>query len=395
MPAVARCGGHSYAGYSTTSTGVVIDLSTLATIDLDVDTGEATIGAGALLGDVDDATTPQGWVVPAGRCRSVGIAGLLLGGGYGFNSRPFGLTSDNLVATDLVTAAGELVTVTATEDPDLFWALRGGGGGNFGINVGFRVRAHQVTQAAVYSLTWTDRSVFGPVWSAFQDVVAGAPEGFSLHLVAANAQPSSGGDGRSLAVIGQHLGTAAELRELLAPALAVAEPASATIEDQDLAGATTFLAEPGDPDAFLSKSAFYDRLGEEAIDQVLDWIDRFPTSGVTGDFTVIAAGGAVDRIAPTETAFVHRGVAYLNEGNASWPADAAPSTADEVRAWIEDMYAALADHLGPGAYQNFIDPTLDGWAAAYYGENLARLSATKARVDPDDHFRFAQSIPVG
>jgi FAD binding domain/Berberine and berberine like len=394
IPTVARSGGHSYAGYSTTATGVVVDLSTLATIDLDPDTGIATIGAGAALGDVDDATTPAGFVVPAGRCRPVGIAGLLLGGGFGFNSRSFGLTSDNLVSTDLVTADGERLTVDGDTHPDLSWALRGGGGGNFGINTVFRVRAHRVGAAASYSLTWTDPGVFVPAWSALQDLTAGAPDGFSLHLGITVQRRSSGSPGTAVQVIGQYLGTADELRQILAPAFDVATPANVTVQDGDLASATTFLSTAGTPDAFLTKSAFCDAISDDGLGVLFDHMTRFPQAGRVGDFKVIASGGAVQRIAPDATAFVHRSGAYLNEGDASWTPDAGRRTIDACTAWLQSLYVAMAPYLSRRAYQNFIDPTLRDWERAYYGENLGRLVDVKRRIDPDDYFRFAQSIPT-
>jgi FAD/FMN-containing dehydrogenase len=394
IPTVARSGGHSYAGYSTTATGVVVDLSTLATIDLDPDAGIATIGAGAALGDVDDATTPAGFVVPAGRCRPVGIAGLLLGGGFGFNSRSFGLTSDNLVSTDLVTADGEHVTVDGDAHPDLFWAIRGGGGGNFGINTTFRVRAHPVAAAASYSLTWTDPDAFAPAWSALQDLTAGAPDSFSLHLGITVQRPSSGSPGTAVQVIGQYLGTADELRQILAPAFDAATPASATVQDGDLASATTFLSEAGTPDAFLTKSAFCDAIADDGLSVLFDHMTRFPRAGRIGDFKIIASGGEVARIAPDTTAFVHRTDPYLNEGDASWTPDADRRTIDTCKAWLEELYAVMAPYLSRRAYQNFIDPTLRNWERAYYAENLGRLVDIKRRIDPDNYFRFAQSIPT-
>jgi FAD/FMN-containing dehydrogenase len=394
IPTVARSGGHSYAGYSTTSTGVVVDLSTLATIDLDPDAGIATIGAGAALGDVDDATTPSGFVVPAGRCRPVGIAGLLLGGGFGFNSRPFGLTSDNLVSTELVTADGTHLTVDGDRHPDLDWALRGGGGGNFGINTSFRVHAHPVGAAASYSLTWTDPDAFVPAWSALQDLTADAPDGFSLHLGITVERPSSGSPGTAVQVIGQYLGTADELRQILGPAFDAATPASATVQDGDLASATTFLSEAGTPDAFLTKSTFCDAIPDDGLGVLFDHMHRFPQAGRAGDFKIIASGGAVRRVAPTATAFVHRAGDYLNEGDASWVPNAKRRTIDACKAWLQDLYVAMAPYLTRRAYQNFIDPTLRGWKRAYYGENLDRLVKVKRQIDPDNYFRFAQSIPT-
>ena len=394
MRTVARSGGHSYGGYSTTP-GLLIDLSRMNQIT-DHGDGTVTVAAGAPLGIVDTQLTASGVILPAGRCASVGIAGLALGGGFGFNSRKFGMTSDNLLASEMVTADGELRGVDERSDPDLLWALRGGGGGSFGVNTSFRFQVYEVPLVSVYKLVWSmDDAV--AVISTLQQSSLGSPDEFSLHVAIGTddvgAQP--GATNQSLEVVGQYIGPVDELQDVLAPALAVAAPTSSTIEQMSLAGGTSFLSESGRPDAFLTKSAFLPLgLSDDSIERLIDWLGEFPVPARDGCLVLFGYGGAVNDVPADATAYVHRSAGFMVEGNASWHPGDAPSVVAATKAWMQELWTILAPDFDGTAYQNFIDPTLEDWQQAYYGDNFVRLVDVKTVVDPDDYFHNAQSIPV-
>jgi FAD/FMN-containing dehydrogenase len=394
VPLVARSGGHSYAGYST-SPGLIVDLSHMNQITDNGD-GSASVAAGAPLGNVDTQLTADGVILPAGRCASVGVAGLALGGGFGFNSRKFGLTSDNLIDTEIVTADGELRRVDESSDADLLWALKGGGGGNFGINTSFRFRIYQVDTVAVYSLSWSIDDAVGVV-STLQQISLGSPDEFSLHVAIGvdDAGATAGATNLSLQAIGQYIGSISDLQELLAPALAVATPTSSTIEQMSLAAGTSFLGEQGKPDAFLTKSAFLPvGLSDASIEQLVAALHSFPVAGRDGCLVLFGYGGVVNDVAPDATAYPHRSAGFMVEGNASWHPGDAPSVVAATKAWMQELWLTLEPDFDGTAYQNFIDPTLEDWQTAYYGDNLERLIEVKKQVDPTDFFHFAQSIPV-
>ena len=381
---VAKSGGHSYAGYSTT-TGVVVDLSRLAGIS--VAPGRATIGAGARLGNIYDRLNAHGAAIPAGSCPTVGIGGHVLGGGFGLASRAWGLASDNLVSLHVVTADGTARVVDAHHDPDLFWACRGGGGGNFGIATSFTFRTHAVSQGAYFVGTWP--------WSQVEDVVASflewAPkQPDALGAICRLAGPATA---PTVQVFGQFLGSVAGLTAALAsltpPAakLTIAPsswldlvrrwagclshtlPQCAVPVPQSFAGASDYVA--------TQPSTVQLARFREAVEQ---------PGPQGGSLLLDAYGGAVSRVAPAATAFVHRQRLASIQYFAAGPGGPA-------RAWVDGARALLRPAVSGEAYVNYVDPHLASWQHAYYGANLARLRHVKKAVDPHGLFRFPQSIP--
>jgi FAD/FMN-containing dehydrogenase len=393
---VARSGGHSYAGYSTTSDGVVIDLSRLRGVR--VSNGRATVGPGAQLIDVQRALTRRGLTVPSGSCPSVGIAGLALGGGHGLAGRRFGLTSDNLVAARVVTADGRVRHVDADTNEDLYWACRGGGGGNFGIVTALSLKTHRAPGAAWFSVSWP--------WSQAEEALAAwqrfAPEAPPA-LTSIFSLGTTGGSGSPrVAAVGQYFGELPALHRLLRPLTRVG---GASLSSGSSSYFSLVLRWAGCLDggfaachrstrsSFFAKSDYFDeRLGPGGRAKMIDWIERrqrTPSLG-SGALLLDAYGGALNRPAADATAFVHRDMlfslqylAYFNGGTA----------ARASRRWINRVWHALRPHVSGEAYQNYIDPQLDGWQRAYYGTNLERLREIKKQVDPDFRFRFRQAIP--
>lgn len=394
-PVVARSGGHSYAGWCTTN-GILVDTTAIDYMNINASDLSVDIGGGGLLGPIDDYLTTRGITVPAGRCRGVGLAGLVLGGGFGFSCRPFGLTSDNMIATDVVTADGELVRASANENSDLYWACRGGGGGNFGINVGFTMQAYEVAgPTSTYRIVWDPQDA-GVAWEAMQAALVSAPNEFALRLGSdVNIDPQTRERSYSIEAIGQYLGVEDELRQILEPVINASNPTFVETGEGTFAEATLYLAEVTKPVPYVSKSAYLDEpLDAQGIQQMLDGLSRFPQDSHGACFTVFSWGGAIRNVAPDATAFVHREADFVVQSIAEWRDDSPADAAGQTRAWIDALFAELAPKFNGYAYQNFMDRGLENWQQAYYGENFARLVEVKNAWDPDDFFSFGQSIPT-
>ncbi|WP_235002495.1 FAD-binding oxidoreductase [Actinacidiphila paucisporea] len=388
VPIVPRGGGHSYAGFSVNS-GLVLDLRALDAVTADGSSGLVTAAGGASMAAVYAALEPERIAFALGNGASVGIAGLTLGGGSAATSRAFGLTADALVATTLVTADGDLLTCDAEHHADLFWACRGGGGGNFGVNVSFTYRAFPVSGAATCLLLW-DGADAPEVFAVLQEVMRQAPEECSLRLGL-----STTGSGVTVSAVGMHLGTAAELRELLAPVLAAAAPLRADIADRTFWEAKDYLAHETSEGAFAATTHFaVDPLPPEAVADVLARLGRWPggSNPDGGGFALFGWGGAVNKVAPADTAFPHRHANYLVSMDTSWGEQDGPEAVPAHLRWLAELRDSVAPHTAAGAYVNFTDPDLADWRTAYYGDNYPRLVEIKRRVDPDRLFRFPQAI---
>jgi FAD/FMN-containing dehydrogenase len=385
---VPRSGGHSYGGYSTT-TGVVVDVSRMHRISV-TRSGTAAVGAGAPLLDVYTALAARGRMVPGGTCPTVGIAGLTQGGGIGLSGRKYGLTCDHLVEATVVLADGSAVVANAGQHQDLYWALRGGGGGNFGIVTRFVFRTHPAGNVATYSMEWpwSDAKQIVQAWQAF---APHAPDGLSSVLNANAAAGSSAAP--HITSAGQFFGSEQTLRALLAPLLNAGTPTRFTTTTRTFLGAVHYWAGGGTGrSTFAAKSSIANALVSAAgIDVLLQQIEDRRASG-TGSGVVLldSWGGAINRVPKAKTAFVHRDALFSLQYLAYW--DAAAPAAPNV-AWLRRAYAAVRPHVSVFAYQNYIDPDLSNWQQAYYGSNLARLRQVKRRYDPHNVFHFRQSIP--
>lgn len=388
---VARSGGHSYGGYSTT-TGLMIDLTAMNGVAFDASTGIATLGGGARNADVHAHFRKLGVAITHGRCDSVGVAGLVLGGGVGFNTRPSGLTCDQLVGTEIVTADGAIQSIDARAANGLFWACRGGGGGNFGINTAFRFQTFDVSPVTVCDLMWEGQEE--AVFAALATALEAAPDTLGCKL-SATAKPGGGAaPALSVQLLAQFGGTPSELREILAPAYAIAPPARGFIRQAGYWPAQDLISEEGDPEYFHESSRFYDpHIDAAAVGSVFSWLRRFPGVDGSATFKLFEMGGRANAVAPSATAFVHRGSRWLSSCGVVWSASTSASALQRSLAWQSAFYAVIVALAEGGAYQNFIDPTLRDWASAYYGANLARLEAIKKNVDPDRVFTFAEAVP--
>lgn len=376
MLVAARSGGHSYEARSVPDGGIVIDLAAMNPVVVSWD-GEgpvASIGAGARLGDICRALATEGLALPAGSCPGVGIGGLTLGGGIGYLSRRFGLTCDSLIAAEMVTAAGESVTASETENADLLWALRGGGGG-LGVVTRFEFRVQPLTEVAVFAVSWPWEH--GPeVFDAWQRWAPFADDRLTAAL--ALPAPSQG----AVTVTGQFAGPEEACWTALAPLLAVGGPFDPWVWSAPFLSAAEHFAGPqSDGVPFRNASGVFSRpLDAPEIGRLFDALGDAPGPAcMVGCFPF---GGAVAAVAPAATAFPHRNALFDLQYQAYWsdPAEAAAHLA-----WIDAVRDALVP-AASGAYVNYLDAGQPDAEAAWFGANAARLRDVRAAWDPDGLF---------
>jgi FAD/FMN-containing dehydrogenase len=389
-----RSGGHSYAGLSST-TGLLVDLGRLSTVTVGSD-GRAAIGAGATLGSVYARLWAAGHrTIPAGSCPTVGVAGLALGGGHGFTARAFGLACDSLRAVRIVTADGRAHDVSATSRPNLFWALRGGGAGSFGIVTRLTFATRKVGTVTTFVLRWPWAAA-ADVIAAWQAFMATAPD--ALTSVLALRVPASSGGAPTVAVNGMFLGPKAGAAAALA-GLTGGDPPPATtsLVQRTFAAATAYFAAGQTERRRIAGSSRVARaaLGPKGRDAVVAAVeDRSADPRLRGGGVVLFAfGGAVGRVPRTATAYVHRDARFSLELLGLWT-DPSAGVENANLAWIRQARLALAPYTSAEALQNYADRGIVGWKRAYYAENLERLVAAKHAVDPANRFRHAQSIPT-
>ena len=410
VPVAARCGGHSYAGWSSTS-GLIIDVTRMSGVNVNGST--ATVGAGTRLIDFYNGLAAHGRAVPGGSCPTVGIAGLTLGGGIGVVSRAYGLTSDNVKSLQIVTADGQVRTCTANQNSDLFWACRGGGGGNFGVVTSFTFGTHPAGEIVLFFLSWP-WSQAARVISAWQSWAPHAPDALwsNVHLAAA-----PGGSVPTIEVGGTFLGSlsaaAAQLDKLYAAV--GSHPSSPFMETTSWLHA--MLVEAGcasltvnqchlptqTPGGQLSRASEYAKsdfftkpLSSHGIGTLLSGVESFQrvagAPGASGGIAFDALGGAVNRVAPGATAFVHRNALFQAQYTTTWPAGSAAAAVGRQHAWQQSFWQSMRPYASGQAYQNYIDPALTNWRQAYYGANYTRLTQVKAKYDPDRVFTFPQAV---
>jgi FAD/FMN-containing dehydrogenase len=408
VPVTARAGGHSYAGWST-GTGLVIDVTSMRRLATDGDT--VTVGAGIRHADFYAGLAGHGVAVPGGSCPTVGLGGLVLGGGVGVVSRAYGLTSDNLVGVQVVTADGRIRDCSAGQEPDLFWACRGGGGGNFGVATSFRLRTRPAPTVSLFYLAWP-WSRAARVVQAWQGWAPNAPDPLwsTCKLLA-----GGGREAPSVFAAGTYLGSAADAQPLLDQLVARvgADPISHSLRTQGYLAA--MLTEAGCAgrtvtECHLPGQLAGGRLSRESEVAASHFFGRpVPAAGLAamvagvvarggiggggeGGISMDALGGAVNRIAPGATAFVHRDSLFLAQLTSTWAAGAAPGAVADQQRWLTGFRDTLAPYANGEAYQNYIDPTRSDWRRAYYGANYTRLARVKAALDPGSLFRLPQGV---
>lgn len=393
LPIAIRCGGHNGPGLGSVDDGLVIDLSAMKGVRVDPAARTARVEAGATQGDLDHATAAFGLAVPAGIISTTGIAGLTLGGGHGYLSRHHGLTIDNLLEADVVLADGSFVTASATEHPDLFWALRGGGG-NFGVVTSFLFRLHPVGQVFAGPIVF-DQAHARTIMRRYRDVLGSLPEQLCVFLglktvLSCDPFPEQYRGRRMCLLMCCHDGPEEEGRAALAPLLdALPEPWF------NWMGMMPYPAVQSMFDGLYPKGMqwywrgdFVKVLPDAAIEAHLDQAARAPTELCAMHLYPI--DGAVHRVASADTAWHCR--------DATWSMvivgiDPDPAKAGAITAWTKAYWDAVHPHNLGGAYPNFMMADEgDARVRAAFGGNYARLATVKKRYDPANLFRVNQNI---
>lgn len=388
-----RCGGHSFAGYSTGGT-IVIDVGEMNQINVDGN-GQAEIYAGANLGTVYAALRcPHGLSMPAGTCKFVGVSGLTMAGGMGLLMREDGLTIDKLVEAEIVLADGKVHRASESENPLLFWALRGGGSGSYGVVTSWRFNTVPSVQRVVCNGRWHWDS-FVQVFTAWEQWLQQLPPtcyaGLSI-TANANTEPffavtMYGNEGTGTELVGyMH-----DLQSMSVPTTNIPRandynfpPCTPPEGEQETFGfhksrmTNTPIGEAG---ATVLKEAFDSR----ANDPVL--------YGTTAFCLNDGLGGAIAQKAPEDTAWVHRHAMYCSQMGAMYNNMPQSTDArDACQKWIRSMYASLESHYDAGCYQGYWDRDIENWQEMYYGTNYHKLQVAKSEYDSGDFFKFQRSI---
>jgi hypothetical protein len=361
---------------------------------VDLRSGTLRVTGAVRFSDLDAVLRPHNLFFPSGQCPPVGLNGFTLGGGFGFYSRRHGLAVDHLLRTQVVVANGDHLTADRRRHSDLFWACRGGGGGNFGINTSMEFSLFPVGRVSVGKCEWS--ADLETVLNEFQVLFGHAPDTFSLIVRITPAARPSRSSGPTVTAFAHYFGPRDELRDILEPVLSAAPTSRRQFLDLDFWKAKQYLADlPGSPQSYVERSRYVDGpMSHAGVATVLDWTKRWPGGGPTGgrlDYWLW--GGAMNTPSPTSTAFVHRRARSLFAVGANWAPGTPRRQAQPVINWVNDTWAAVGEHATDSSYQNFIDPALKDWKHAYYGANLPRLIRVKRAYDPDDVFKFRQSIP--
>lgn len=393
----ARSGSHSYLGASS-GTALLIDVGGMDSVQLD---GErATVGAGAKLVDVYDTLIAAGRCIPSGSCVSVGIAGITLGGGVGVLDRAHGLTCDSLLSARVVTADGRLLECSDTEQPDLFWALRGGGGGQVALVTSLSFQTHAVVPLVQFGATFTLAELPGVLaaWQAWPQTLpdtvwsqlALSGRGAYLWGIAsgdpATVQPHWSG---LLARIGRTPDDALlqprSYRDVMLGSCAALSRAQCRLPSQGAGGVLGRAAMAASSDFF---DAPLDAAGIAALQAA---VQQRRDSGRAGAVLLNLMGGAIARVAPQATAFPHRRALFSAQYLAEYAAGTPAAALEEAAAWANGMRATMAAWSSGGAYVNYLDGLLLRPAEACYGANLARLRQVKQAWDPAGAF---QALPA-
>lgn len=387
-----RGGGHNIAGSALCDDGIVIDLSQMKAASVDPGARRVTVEGGATLADFDAATQAHGLATPLGINSTTGVAGLTLGGGFGWLSRKYGMTIDNLESAEVVTATGEVVRASATEHPDLFWALRGGSG-NFGVVTRFEFRLHPVGPDVLSGLIVYPFAQAKQVLQQYRDFAAKAPDELSVWTVLRKAPPLPflpeqvhGSEIVALALL--YAGDPSQGEPLIEPLRKFGTPLGEHVGVQPYTAwqqAFDPLLTPGARNYW--KSHNFSRLDDKVFDAVIEYIGKLPSPQCEIFFGAI--GGATTRAAPESAAYAHRDAQFVMNVHGRWD-----DQADDQRCigWARDFFNASAPFASSGVYVNFLTADEGDRVRTAYGANYDRLAQVKRKYDPANLFSTNQNI---
>lgn len=387
-----RGGGHHIAGNAVAEGGLMVDLSGMRTIRIDTTKRTACVGPGALLGDLDRESQAHGLATPLGINSTTGVAGLTLGGGFGWLTRRHGMTIDNLLSATVVTADGAMRVASVSSEPDLFWALRGGGG-NFGVVTSFEFQLHPVGPEIYAGLVVYPFTQARQVLRAWRDFTASAPDELSVWAVLRKAPPlpflPASAHGSAVVIFPLvYSGDVEAGQRAAAPVLQFGEPIATHLGPTPYAGfqaAFDPLLTPGGRNYWKSNN--FNTLSNAAIDLLIASAASLP--GPECEIFVAQLGGAMSRVAPTATAFVGRDAHFIMNVHGRW---SDPHDDERVRAWARQVFQDAAAYATGSGYVNFLTEDEAERVAASYGANYPRLQALKRRFDPGNLFRMNLNI---
>jgi FAD/FMN-containing dehydrogenase len=397
LPLSIKAGGHNVAGNAVNDGGLVIDLSRMRGVRVDPSAQTVRAEGGATWGDADRETQLHGLAVPGGVVSTTGIAGLTLHGGVGHLRRKHGLSIDNLLSVDIVTADGQLRRASATENDDLFWAVRGAGS-NFGVVTSFEFQAHPVGPMVMVGAVFYPLDQARELMAAWRDYVTQAPDELSSLAIcwsvpADEPFPPELHGTPVFIVAAVYSGSVEDGEAVVQPLRELAEPVI------DLSGPWPWLGlQSGFDAAFPAgqlrywKSRALAELSDAAIDEIADWAGRRP-SPLT-DIVVWHHGGAMSKVGESDTAYAGRDAPFLVTGEVSWTD---PAQNEEAIAWGREFWEAIGRHSTGGLYLNFpgLGEEREELVKAGYGANYERLTALKAKYDPTNLFRMNLNIAPG
>jgi hypothetical protein len=389
-----RCGGHSLAGFSTCEGGMVIDLSRMRQVTVDPEARRARIAGGCLLGSIDTATQKAGLVFPSGVVSHTGASGLILGGGTGWLTRRFGLSCDNVEGFTLVIADGSIVRANAKENPDLFWALRGGGG-NFGVVTEFDVKLHPLT-SVVLAEGLSPQANIRPLLECWRDFMAEAPLDLKWNIDLRLAPPTGRVpvELRGQPVASNSLvwtGDAEAGRPYLERALSMCSPDSVSSKIVSFMNLQT-MADSVFPHGrrYYTKSGYFTYLDDSTINRMVEAVAIIPSPDTQIELAYL--GGAAARMAAKETAFGDRSAPFIMNLLANW--SEASADAGNI-SWIRGLFNKLRPAMKPGVYVNFMSGDEQDRVPEAYQERWDRMVAVKTHFDPHNFFRLNQNVPPG
>lgn len=391
-----RGGGHSFDGCSN-GTGLLIKTAIRGRPVVDWNSGTVRVNAGALNRTVMDELRSTQHAIPLGSCLDVGVIGLALGGGFGFNSRWGGVTSDRLVSTEIVTADGELRTASSTSNPELYWALRGGSGGNFGVNTSMTFELFPVPHPTVslVAAEFIGSDNIARCWSEFDRLAQRAPDTYGSFLAILRDSET----GRPyLRFEVSNVAPMDETRDLVDPIINAGNPTGTNYTTLPFWQAQyEWLAIPAMPrHAYGDASRLkFDAFTPETVLEMVHRIEQSPqrteTQGAEFRSLMFLGGSVISSVPASATAFVHRNVIGSVQAGVWYPPHAAEES--DFEQWKRDQWEFVTSNCPPQTFQNFPWEGVHDWPTAYYGSNWDRLVQVKRKYDPNNLFRFSQSIP--
>jgi FAD/FMN-containing dehydrogenase len=387
-----RGGGHNIAGNALCDNGVTIDFSSMKNVRVDAGKRRAYVEPGATLANLDEATQAHGLATPVGINSTTGVAGLTLGGGFGWLTRKYGMTIDNLISVDMITAEGKKIRASENDNADLFWAIRGGGG-NFGVVTQFEFQLFPVGPEIVAGLIVFPFNQAKQVLTRYRQFVASAPEELNVWALLRKAPPlpflPQSVHGKEVVVLPIfYSGAVAEAEKLIAPLRTFGSAHGEHI------GAQPYVAWEKAFDPLLTpgarnywKSHNFTELADGALDSIIEFAGKLPSPHC--EIFIGLIGGAPNRVAPDAMAYGHRDAKFVLNVHGRW--DEAKDD-QKCIAWAREFFKASAPYASSGAYVNFMTAEESDRIAAAYGANYERLVAIKRRYDPENVFHCNQNI---